>query len=142
MRGISSVIAVLLLTGCTTLPERDNPWLSIEPARIGAQMPVPLPKRPQAIVLGDHAGFDEDGMRALAAYRVAAEANTEIAAENAQALDDMARAYNALADAGRAEFALSAINARRLAEERRARLWDKVQWLGLIGAAVIVGVAR
>lgn len=147
MTRISAILAALALCGCTQYETRPNPLAELIVDSEAAQQPLSLPERPEPIPLTvdgtEYVAFDGAGRSALLAYMQAAEGNTEIAAENAQALDAMRSAYEAAVRAGSAEHELAELRGRMLHEERQQRWWDVGRGAGT-GAAIgfLLGLLR
>lgn len=143
-RLIALLMAAAATAGCAVTPEpRTNPWLALDPPPAApAAEPVELPAWPRVEFVDvdgrELAAFDLEGFRALERIRVAAEGNTAIAGAHADQVGALHRQNAALIDAGAAEHELAEIRGQLLAEERRARLWDRLQhWavLALLGVA-------
>lgn len=142
MRGTSLAISALLLLGCASAPERPNPWLEPLPPTEPPTRPLQLPPLPSAEVQGDSLTLGGDPVssatfQALVEYRTAAEANTTIAAANADQAEELIRASTALFLAGRAEHQIAELRLALLEEERRARLYADVRTYSLLGIVLI-----
>lgn len=132
----------LALLGCYAPLARENPWEGLRRASDGVVEPLPLPDLPTPIVLErdgqELVAFDGEGRRSLLELVEVAEANTQIADELRSALQEQDTAYNALVDAGAAEYRLSEMREEMLREERRARFVERIGHWVLIG---VLGVA-
>lgn len=82
--------------------------------------------------------LDKAGAEAIRDYRIAAEANTGMAADYAAALDEYKAASASLVEAGRAQHTLTQIQREILAEERRQRWYERAFYWS---AALIVAAA-
>jgi hypothetical protein len=130
MRGTASLL-IVLLAGCSGYQPRPDPFADLSAIAETPTAPLPIPDWPQAEIRDGGAWFDASGMRELSVARAASEANAEIAAEHAAAIEDLQEAVRQLARAGSAEHELAELRGRMLEDERRARLWDRWLWLGL-----------
>lgn len=131
--------SLLLSSGCATTPAPD-PWADVEVDQTAAQLPVRLPEWPQETSFTeDEVTFDLSGARALAAYRVVGEGNTELAEEHAAQIDDLKEAAAALVEAGRAQRRVADLRLEILQEERRHHLIEKITMYA--GALLLLGAA-
>lgn len=137
-----TVGASLCISGCASTPSPDT-WGSIEIPGDPATQPVALPEWPQPIDFTENTvTFDLDGAHRLESWRVAGTGNTEIAAANADQVDDLRDAARSLIAAGKAQRRVAELRREILEEERRAHLYEKVGlWAMLVlviaGAAVL-----
>ncbi len=125
------------LIGCTTVPPRDSPWVNIEPATGDVTQPRALSDLPNLIDTGSGIQMTYEGFDELERYMVISEGNLVTARNNTIALEEMRQGYNNMVEAGQAEFELGELRLQMLAEERSARLWDKI----LFGTIAVLGVA-
>lgn len=136
--GRVTLTLAVLLCGCSSYQERDNPWPEIEAGRTAVTRPVSLPEKPAPEVIQhegtEYVAFDAAGRADLAAYSTAAEANTEIASELAKALEAMHDAHDEAVRAGRAEHELAELRGRMLHEERQRN------WISEVRAAVWLAI--
>lgn len=123
MKALLAISLISSISACSYQLE-PNPWTDKERVSIDATHPIKYPEL--AADLGN-----------LESVLEAALGNFDIAEANARALEEMSRAYNAALDAGEAEFDLGQIRARQLAEERRARVWDR---LSIWSILAVIGV--
>ncbi len=130
-----------ILAGCASSPTPD-PWQDIEVQPPGAIKPLSLPEFPSpASMTEDTVMFDLTGANAISAYIVVAEANTDIAYEHAEQIDDLRVASKALVDAGKAQRKVADLRLEILEEERRHWFWEKLSYIGgflLIAVAVVI----
>lgn len=82
--------------------------------------------------------FDLSGARALEAYRVVGEGNTELAEEHAAQIDDLKTAAAALVETGQAQRRVADLRLEILQEERRHHFIEKISLyaLALLGLGV------
>ncbi len=81
----------------------------------------------------DSVTFDLDGANAISAYIVTSEANTGIAYEHSEQIDDLRVATKALVDAGKAQRRVADLRKEILEEERRHWFWEKTgYWAGFL----------
>ena len=132
-----SWLAIGTLTACATEPIELPSW-DLPPASAEAVQPLSLPPLPEMTHQGDVALVDRAGLLMLFAYVEAAEANTDIAAENAAALEAQAAAYNSLLQAGQLMVEVARIREDMLAQERAEASQDRLFYRALIvlGAAL------
>ena len=135
------LVAGASLSGCATTPTPD-PWATVEVDESPAQQPVRLPEWPQeASSTEDEVTFDLSGARALAAYRIAGEGNTELAEEHAAQIDDLRRAAATLVETGQAQRRVADLRLEILEEERRHHFIEKISLYALallgLGAAAL-----
>lgn len=119
------ILLTSTIAACATYESAPNPWDDIERMEVGATRAITPPE-----LEGDLGNLQEVLEVTLA--------NAEIADENAAALDEAAKAYNALIEAGAKQHELTELRGRIIVEERRARLWEKLATWPLIA---ILGVA-
>ncbi len=138
------LVAAALLAGCATGPQYAMP----DRAPVTATQPLDLPAWPDATLIrcprgeydpqaicpwgSEWIGYDSTAADALEEYAIAAQANTDIAAANADQID----ALDTEADR-RNDTAASLDDS--LAAERRGRWFERLGWLG--GVALIIAVA-
>ena len=87
----------------------------------------------------DTVTFDLEGANAVSAYIVVAEANTDIAYQHSEQINELRTATKALVDAGKAQRKVADLRKEILEEERRHWFWEKTgYWAGflIIGLAV------
>lgn len=100
--------------------------------------PLTLPELPQEVSSTDStATFDLDGMFQLKRYRIASEANTTIAQENALALEARNTEVNKLIECSRYMGVWIQVHAEDLKDERRAHFIDNLKYQLAIGLGVI-----
>ena len=132
LRNVTPYLLMLLIVstpGCVAVPTEPNPWSDRERVSTEAVYPIEYPE-----LASDLSNIESVLEAALGNY--------DIAEANAKALEEMSRAYNSSLDAGEAEFELGQIRARQLAEERRARLWDKLSTWSIVAFLGLLSVAR
>jgi len=83
--------------------------------------------------------FDISGARALEAYRIAGEGNTELAEEHAGQIDDLKDAAAILVETGQAQRRVADLRLEILQEERRHHFIEKITLYA--GAILILGVS-
>jgi len=138
MRGAVALVVVSLV-GCAATAPRVSVWSSIEPFDgTPPTEPLELPDYPEFTDVGGLAAIDAAGGQTLQIYREAAEANTDLAWEHGEQIEDLRTAYNHLSRAGQAEFDLSELRQQTLEEERRNHFWSRIMDFILIG---VLGVA-
>ena len=128
-----------LSSGCATAPSPD-PWSDLEASVAPAQQPVSLPEWPQETSsTPDTVSYDLDAVRQMLAHRVTAQGNYEIAAANADQIDELNKAAGHLIEAGRAQRRVSDLRLEILMEERRHHAIEKAAlWGGMI---LVIGAA-
>jgi hypothetical protein len=127
-----SLAAGLALSGCVTSPTLPE-WDTLPLASVEVQRPVALPPQPLAATSTDTTiTFDEQGIRELEAFYLAAQGNQVIAQENVLALEAQSRAYNELLQAGEFQRQIAVIRQEQLVEERKRHWWDKIFLGGII----------
>jgi len=128
-----------ILAGCATPPSPD-PWTDIQVPTARAEKPLSLPEFPSpASMTTDTVTFDIEGANAVSAYIVVAEANTDIAYQHSEQIDDLRAASRYLVDAGKAQRKVADLRLEILEEERRHWMFEKAAYIGgflLIGLAV------
>lgn len=129
-------LALGILAGCATEGPALPSW-EIPEATETATEPLLLPALPALGVSGGVATLDRAGVLALTRYREAAEANTNIAGENAAALEAQSRAYNELIEAGKLQASVAAIREEQLKIARRQALVDRLT----LRSALLLGLA-
>jgi len=129
---------LFLAGGCAT--PTPNPWDGIETSTTAVQ-PSELARWPEPTSFGEDAvTFDLAGAKALTEFKVAAEANTVIAAENAAQVDQLNVAVTNLAQAGAAQKRLTDMSNEILKEERTRHMYERITYWGLLilfGAAAV-----
>lgn len=147
MNRLQILATVIFMTACVS----GKPYELPAPAEItrppsAATRPITLPKRPELreIVFQDQAGgfLTGEGLRALTAYREAAEANTDIATLNAVQAEQIAAAFDKLAAAYQRQREISAIREDLLTQARRDRFIDGLIYKALIGLGLVAAIAR
>jgi len=143
MRAWLTLLAVgaslSLSSGCATAPASD-PWAKVEVDLTPAERPVRLPEWPQETSFTeDEVTFDLSGARALEAYRVTGEGNTELAEEHAAQIDDLKDAAATLIETGQAQRRVADLRLEILQEERRHHFIEKITLYA--GAILILGVS-
>jgi len=145
MRKVLLIACAVLISGCETAPptieytfEEFQP-IEAEPVSASALPSLtPLecyPDEEDCLIAGYRDGEDIDS---LEAYQVLAEANTEIANENAQALEIMLEREQAILAAAKAQESVTRLREEQLAYERSERLREKWYYRIMI---VLVGAA-
>ncbi len=143
MRAWLTLLAVgasLSLASCATTPAPD-PWATVEVDQTPAAVPAKLPEWPQETSFTeDEVSFDLSGARALEAYRIAGEGNTELAEEHAAQIDDLKDAAQILVETGKAQRRVAELRKEILEEERRHHAIEKLgYYMGML--LVIAGAA-
>ena len=135
------LLVVGALAGCATTPT-PNPWVDIETDKEPAAQPLELGEWPDPIGFSDDTlVFDLEGARALQAYQVAAEANTEIASELSEQVNDLNDATSSLVEAGKAQRVVADLRLEILEEERKNWFWEKTMyWAGFAIIAIAVAL--
>ena len=125
--------ALSVLASCAS--SYPNPWAELEVDRSPAAQPEPLPELPEPIAFTDDTvTLDKAGAQRILEYKTVAEANTQIAAANADQVDSLKAASDNLVQAGKAQRALTDMAQQTLAEERRRHFFEKViYWAAIIG---------
>ena len=119
-----------MLSGCATAPTPD-PWQGIEVPTARAERPLSLPEFPSPVsIAADTVTFDLEGANAVTAYIVIAEANTDIAYEHSEQIDDLRTSTKYLVEAGKAQRKVADLRLEILEEERRHWMFEKAAYLG------------
>jgi hypothetical protein len=131
------LIAGALVSGCSV--NQPDPWQSLTTDRQPAEQPLPLGSFPfPDKVHDDRIVYRESGIKALEIYREAAEANTAIAKEHANQVDQYAVAVDHLVDAGKGQKRVADLRQEILEEERRHWFWERTSyWVAIL----VLGVA-
>lgn len=128
------------LSGCAAIPAED-PWQDLtvetEPAvrpNDCGKLPGPSEATETMVV------YDVAAANRLERYRLCAEDNQGIAAENAAAIDELKIVRKSLTGAGAAEHRIAEMRREILEEERRHMLWERLEYWAIIlalGAAAL-----
>jgi hypothetical protein len=145
MRHIQIAAIAIILAGCAAGTGYKLPAPApIDEPPATATRPIPLPERPeiaQATIDGQAVGYlTRDGLLALTAYGVAADANTDLAELNAIQAEKIAAAYGELAAAYQRQREISAIREDLLNQERRGRFIDGLFYKAMIGLGVVAAI--
>lgn len=145
MKKVLLIACAVLITACeSTPPSIEYTFEEFQPIEAEPVAASTLPKLarlecyPDAedcLVVGYRDGEDVD---TLEAYRELAQANTDIANENAQALEIMLEREQAILAAAKAQESVTRLREEQLAYERAERLREKWYYRIMI---VLVGAA-
>lgn len=139
MKVFVILLAAGLLTACASAP-KPNPWDSITVDQSPATEPLRLPDRCLPVEVTDTAAvFDRQGVLCLDSYYEIAEANTDIAAEQAEQVDDLKQAASDLVEAGQAQRRVADIRQEILEDERKAHFYEKIGLWGLVLLSIGAG---
>ncbi len=135
------LLIVGVLSACTSPPINVAGWDEQERATVeDIQFPLAIPDFPAAIVTPDGGLiFTNEARIEIEKYQETTEGNYTISKENALALADSARAYNALIDAGEYQERLAIYRQELLDEERKDHFWDNI-FHRLVIVALSVGL--
>ncbi|KPK74255.1 MAG: hypothetical protein AMJ84_00260 [Acidithiobacillales bacterium SM23_46] len=97
-------------------------------------MPSPVSSTEETVT------FSKDGFEALVRYTVVAGGNYEAAEANAEALEDLSKAYNHLIDAGQLQQQFTQVREEQLERERRDHFMDNWFHRGLIALGLLVAL--
>ena len=128
------IIGASLSAGCATTPP-DSPWdgLTVETGRAAPALdcgPFPFPTRASEAEIV----YDQEGVNALEAYRICAEANQANVDEHAAQIQELKIARKALVEAGQAQRNIADFRQEMLEDERRHHMWQSVgYWIAIIG---------
>lgn len=87
------------------------------------------------------AGYtNPDDVKALDVFKILAEGNTEVAADNAQALAIMVEREEAILAAAKAQESITRLREEQLAWERRERQREKWYYRILLGVSIAAGL--
>ncbi len=128
------------LTACSTTP-REYPTCDIPGPSpdVGHALSVPeMPSAASSTKAG--ATFDLDGLLQLDRVRKAGMANSEIAEENALALEARNDEVNALIECARYQNVWIQVHAEDLKDEKRAHFLTEVKYLAGIGIGILAAV--
>lgn len=115
-----------IVVGCTTSHVQLPDWELAEREPVPVTDPMQLPQLCQI-------PFESlECYQALDVYDVVAIANTDIAQANADALRKTEAGYDALIEAGKLQQQLSQIRQEILEEERKAHMYDRWFYQGII----------
>lgn len=138
----------LAVSGCAGLPEGARPGQAFSDLDLSSSSslssPLPLPALPDASVCtaadgSEAVGFSPVAFRAFLSYKIAAEANTEMAQEYVLAVEDMQRTVDALIQAGRLSEEQAQLIFDALERERAEHVQDVWFYRGLV-ALLLFGV--
>jgi len=139
------ILSVLLTLGaCVSQEKRDPPdWSTVALPTSEVTEPTRLPVLCEITVIDGADGqrygvWSPDCWQTLQAYEITAEANTDIALANANALRSTEAAYAALVSAGKLQGELTVFYAELLEDERKGRFIDGLLYKTLIGLGFIV----
>ena len=129
---------LLSLSGCASQNPVDLPDWDLTPATVEIQQPLRLPEIPSpASTTEDSVTFTREGFAALVQYTIVAGGNTDIALENAAALEALSRSYNHLIEAGKLQMQFTQVRDEQLQRERREHEMDNWFYRGLIALGLI-----
>ncbi len=126
----------VLISGCSSNPV--NPWDSIEIDETPVEAPLNLPKLPKPKVIGDTVVLTAVQAQEIRDYGIISRANTVMADEYAQSINERKRANTALVESGQAQRAQTEILRETLGDERWHHFWQTIGWVGLAIAAVML----
>ena len=118
-----------LISGCASAP--PNPWDSVPIDESVTEAPLTLPELPKPTIVGDQVILDADQAAQIRDYGIIARANTEMASEYAQAIDQRKAANMALVEAGKAQRVQSEMLKEMLQDERVHNFYMKIG-MGLV----------
>ena len=128
------------LSGCASNPV-DLPDWDLTPATVEIQQPLRLPEIPSpASVTEDTVTFTREDFARLTRYVTVAGGNTDIALENAAALESLSRAYNHLIEAGKLQMRFTQVRDEQLQRERREHEMDNWFYRGLIALGILAAL--
>ncbi len=147
MKILMLLLIVLTLGACASQPERSPPdWGSaaIDTTTVTdpAELPLICPIKVLTTSTGERVGTWSAGCWSVfEAFEIVAEANTEIAQANANALRNTEAGYNSLVKAGEMQQELTEFNGELLKEERQEHWLDNMIYrviiaLGLVAVAL------
>ncbi len=133
------ICSVLLsLSGCASQNPVDLPDWDLTPATVEIQQPLRLPEIPSpASATEDNVTFTREQFAALVQYTIVAGGNTDIALENAAALEALSRSYNHLIEAGKLQMQFTQVRDEQLQRERREHEMDNWFYRGLIALGLV-----
>jgi hypothetical protein len=135
---------ILILAGCAGQEKRSPPdWSAVALPAVEITDPAALPQLCEITVIQDAEGVKYGAWspacwKALSAYEVTAEGNTDIAQSNANALRKTEAGYNSLISAGQMQQELTNFYAELLKDEKSGRFVDSLLYKTLIGLGFIV----
>ena len=133
---------LLSLSGCASQNPVDLPDWDLTPATVEIQQPLRLPQFPSPERQPDDTlTFTKAQFAVILDYMTVAGGNTDIALENAAALESLSKAYNHLIEAGKLQMQFTQVRDEQLQRERREHEMDNWFYRGLI-ALGLVAVAR
>lgn len=131
MKALMILLTGLYLAGCTTEPVQLPNWELAARTPVPITDPTPLPD----ICIPPFESLE--CYKALDAFDIVAIGNTEIAQANADALRKTEAGYDALIEAGKLQQQLSQIRQEILEQERRAHMYDKWFYQGIIALGLL-----
>ena len=131
-------LVLLSLSGCASQNPVDLPDWDLTPATVEIQQPLRLPQFPSPERQPDDTlTFTQAQFAVILDYMTVAGGNTDIALENAAALEALSKAYNHLIEAGKLQMQFTQVRDEQLQRERRAHEMDNWFYRGLIALGLV-----